>query len=469
MTANVSVQATLINSANNFVISWQLASGGGIINSIAPTKPYGNPFQVNIPGLTPNVTYIITLWESTSTSPAGTVRNATNVIPSQNTTTVRADDYLEVDATPGLVSDTTAYVNTSYAGWGYEVEAVGVKVLYPQGAPNITDPDYAQDTAGGFHLINIGDTFPPNQKYVVRFLPQVAPAQASSQGIYGTGTIITAATVLDATYLNEAIKIKGSGSTVPITLPPLSAVSDYQCIYLFSAGGSHVSAPISCAGTDKIQRDTLIGQLVLNQNEQLRLFKADGLWNIDTLNWRGDRVGELVYKYTNTEFPHVPANGALLSRTTYARLFAWLGSGALNGGSFVSDSAWTNTTVINGVTYFPNKGKWTLGDGSTTFRVPYLLKDYIRPVDPSGSRIPGDWQVWAMGSHFHYNGIADDKAPGAGQNVFLYGQTTADLPGAATGQLNTGSAGSIYQGLTSAVGGAENSPSNTSAYVLISI
>lgn len=469
MTANVSIQATLNNSANNFVISWQLASGGGIIDSIAPTKPYGNPFQVNIPGLTPNVTYVITLWESTTTSPAGTIRNATNVIPSQTTTTLRADDYLEVDATPGLVSGTSAYVNTSYAGWGYEVEQVGVKVLYPQGAPNITDPDYAQDDTGGFHLINTGDTFPPNQKYVVRFLPQVAPIEASSQGIYSTGTIITAAIVLDATYLNQALKIKGAGSSVPITLMPLSSVSDYQCVYLFSAGGSHVSAPIICAGTDKIQRDTLASQLILNQNEQLRLFKADGFWNIDSLNWRGDRVGELIYKYTNSEFSYVPANGALLSRTTYARLFAWLNSGGVNSGSICSEAQWGHTTVVGGITYHDNWGKWTMGDGSTTFRVPYLLKDYIRPIDPANGRVPGDWQVLSVGSHFHYNGIADDKAPGAAENAFVYGQTTTDMSGDATGQLNTGAAGAIYQGLTGPAGGAENTPTNTSAYILISI
>lgn len=473
MNALVSIQATLNNSSNNFVISWQLSSGGAIIGSIAPVKPYGNPFQVTIPGLTPNVSYIITLWESTTTSPTGTVRNATNVIPSLTTTTIRANDYLEVDATPGLTSGTSSYVNTSYAGWGYEVEEVGVKVLFPQGAPNIADPDYDQDTGGGWHLVRSGDTFQTGQQYVVRFLPQVAPASASTQGAYTTGVVITAAITLDSTYLNQALKIKGSGASVPIILPALSTVGDYQFVYLFSAGGNHISAPITCAGADKIQRNSLVGQLVLNQNEVLKLYKADALWNIDTLEWWGDSVGEYVYKYTNTEFPYVPANGLLLSRTTYARLFAWLNNGGMSG-SIVSEATWANTTTVDGTTYFTNKGKWTLGDGSTNFRVPYLMNYYMRPIDPANGRTAGDAAVETIRAHDHTLHGAGAIIMG-GVNWFLsrlFGGRYSGGGGDPFGGKNGSPDNTMRTGKDCGASlslPTETSPTNTSTYVLIRI
>lgn len=385
MTANVSIQATLNNSANNFVVSWQLASGGGIINSIAPTKPYGSPFQVNIPGLTPNLTYIVTLWESTTTSPSGTVRNATNVIPSATTTTLRADDYLTADITSGLVSGATSYSNTSYAGWGYDVERVGQGTMYLQGAPDVTDPDYAQDTAGGFHLVRTGDEFQPNEKFLVRFQPQVAPAAASSTGIITSGEIITGTTTLDATYLNKALFIQGTGAWLILTLPPLSSVSDWQWLYFYSAGGSHISAIITAHGSEGFQLNLPENPIVICQNEVLKVFKANGVWNIDQISASYFDSGELVYRYNisaNNQYGlnAVPADGTLLNRNTYYRLWSYL---ANSGITPVSETAWGTATVLDGVTFFLNKGNWTMGTDGTNFRVPDLRDYFLRGTTAS--------------------------------------------------------------------------------------
>lgn len=380
MTANVSIQATLINTSNNFVVSWQLSSGGGIIGSIAPTKPYGNPFQVNIPDLTPNVTYIVTLWESAGTTPTGTIRNATNVIPTSTTTTLRADDYLTTDITSGLVNGTTVYVNTSYAGWGYDVERVGQGTMFLQGAPNVTVPDYAQDNTGGFHLVVTGDAFQPSEKFVVRFQPMVAPTEASSTGAFTTTETITTSAVLTAADLNKAIFIKGSGSFLTLDLPPLSSVSDCQFMYFYSAGGSHVSALLQAVGTDQFQMNVLTGGLILCQNEQARIFKANGVWNIDYLSPTALMVGEVIYRYNisqNNQYGlnTVPADGSLLNRNTYLRLYAWLSNSGITP---VSETAWGTATVLDGITFNLNKGNWTLGTDGTNFRVPDLRDYFLR-------------------------------------------------------------------------------------------
>jgi hypothetical protein len=401
MQANVSIQATLNNTANNFVVSWQLASGGGIIGSIAPTKPYGSPFQVNIPSLTPNVTYIITLWESTSTAPTGTVRNATNVIPSATTTTIRADDYLTADITAGLVNNTNSYVNVTYAGWNYDLERVGQGTLYPDSAPDALDPDYHQDATGGFTLLHAGDVWGANEKLVVKFQPQVAPAAAATVGVITTGVVITADTALDATYLNEAIFLQGSGSVLNITLPALSSVGDYKFMYFYSAGGSHISAPITAAGTDKYQRRTQVSKIVLNQNEVLKIFKANGVWCIDYLSPTVDMVGEIIYKMTNTDFNYLYADGSLVSRTQYARLFDYVNS---NSGLSVTEVNWGSSSSIDGIIYHLNKGFYTLGTNTSNFRLPRLSGQFIRGAgigDDGIARSAGEGKNDAMAKHKH--------------------------------------------------------------------
>lgn len=440
MTATISIQASLINSSNRFVVSWSLASSPTvIINSISPNPPYGNPWQVVIPGLTPNVAYVITLWESPSTSPTGTIRNSTNYIPTATTTTIRADDYLTADITPGLVNNTTTYVNSTYIGWTYDVERVGQGTMFPQGAPNVTNPDYAQDSTGGFHLVRTGDSFGPNEKFVVRFQPQVAPSAAGSTGVITTGEIITASTVFSASDLNKAIFLQGASSYMNSTLPPLSSVSDYQWMYFYSAGGSHVSAILTCAGSDVIQMNVTVNQITLCQNERLKIFKANGVWNIDSISESVYMVGEVLYRYNPSALGRygqntVPADGSLLNRNTYWRLYQWLSNSGIVPRS---ETIWGAATVMDGVTYYLNKGFWTTGTDGTNFRVPDLRSQFLRGV-PSGTLVgSGMYDTSLAHKHPTQTGLLPGaplgKSSGPANNGRYYGQQTqasdlTDLP-----------------------------------------
>lgn len=472
MTANISIQATLNNTANFFVVSWALASGGGIINSISPTKPYGNPWQVAIPNLTPNIVYIITLWESPDTTPQGTVRNATNYIPTATTTTLRADDYLVTDITPGLVNNTTAYVNASYIGWSYDVERVGQGTMFPQGATNVNSPDYAQDNSGGFHLLNTGDSFQPSEKFVVRFQPQVAPAEASSTGVFSTYETITASTVLTSSDLNKAIFIQGSGSYLNLTLPPLSSVSDTQFMYFYSAGGSHISAIFTCAGTDKIQNNIPIPSIVLCQNEQMKIFKANGVWNIDSISASVGMVGEVLYRYNTTIMNQyalntVLADGSLLNRNTYWRLYLYLVN---SGVPSVSEATWGQATVLDGVTFYLNKGNWTTGTDGTNFRVPDLRDYFIRGYVAGIATGTGMYDTFPIHKHNTAVGLLPGSPFGKGpssSNGAKYGNPQAgqpDLTDVPYSNASAGTNGAPFQRV-----GTETAPKHVRIPILIRI
>jgi microcystin-dependent protein len=109
----------------------------------------------------------------------------------------------------------------------------------------------------------------------------------------------------------------------------------------------------------------------------------------------------------------IKANGALVSRTTYAALFAYASTQGL-----VSEADWTATS----------SGRFSVGDGSTTFRLPDTRGVFIRGLDESrgldASRAIGTFQDHANAPHVH--GVTDPKHvhPDPGHNHG--GQTGAD-------------------------------------------
>lgn len=86
----------------------------------------------------------------------------------------------------------------------------------------------------------------------------------------------------------------------------------------------------------------------------------------------------------------VKCNGALLSRTTYANLFAFASAQGL-----VTEAAWSGGSF----------GCFSVGDGSTTFRIPDLRAMILKGLDESrgidASRVLGVFQDQAVLNHVH--------------------------------------------------------------------
>jgi microcystin-dependent protein len=83
----------------------------------------------------------------------------------------------------------------------------------------------------------------------------------------------------------------------------------------------------------------------------------------------GATVGGIQFFLSNTApAGWLKANGALLSRTTYAALYAY----AAASGNIVAEASWS-----------ANKGAFSTGDTSTTFRIPDLRGIFIRGWDDS--------------------------------------------------------------------------------------
>ncbi len=402
MQISVSSQTSLLNPANFLVFALYDASAPAVLlESQAPAKPYGDPLQITfLHNCVAGHVYIIKLWESVDDTPTGSERNSFNMTVNNQRTTVRLPEYLVVDVTDGLVADTTTYVNLTYNGWDYTVERVGQGTLYPQVAP--AEINYEQDDAGGFHLTLPGDVFQPSEKFVAQFVPQVAdggPAGTPSAP-FSTGRIITTDETLAVDDLNKALFLQGEDSSLIITLPALSMVQDYiEWVYLYSIAGSHINAIIDTNEGDRILYNTELLNIILGQCEILKLFKANDVWNVDYAPVGVKAVGELVYNYGKTELNTIECAGQELQRADYPRLWAYIQT--LESACIVMDTLWnTTTTVLDGITYYINKGKFSTGNGTSTFRMPLLYNKFIRVADGT-TRLPGNLQTDADIQHSH--------------------------------------------------------------------
>ncbi len=151
---------------------------------------------------------------------------------------------------------------------------------------------------------------------------------------------------------------------------------------------------------------TSAGQLVeVQTGGKLPALDASNLTNVPSSG--GESVGAISFHAGNAApTGKVKANGALLSRATYAALWTYAQA---SGNLAASDAAWTSSSLF---------GQFSPGDGSTTFRVPYISGYFIRAWDDgrgvdSGRGI-GSSQADDNKSHTHTGGAASSSGSAEG-------------------------------------------------------
>lgn len=453
----------------NFLIAaiYDPAAPTVVVQWVPLSQPYTSTKNFSFTGLAEQIWNFI-LWENTTAVVGGAARNSFSLQPTQDTTLIRADLKLKAGVSINMAIGGTTYVADSpndLTGWQYDIERK------PQGT-QYEGETVAIDT-NGFHLIVSGDVFMDGEEFVLHFLPQTAstaPPPATT-GIIVVPQLITGDITLDNTFTGKLGLIQGAAAFLTITLPTLTSMANNKVIGFNSGGGSHQSAIFQCAGSDMILWSNgvsgSITQLVLGQNEQLQLFKFNGIWNILSVSDTVRMVGEIIYEYTIAKLNTTFANGGTRGWNDNARLRQYVQN--LPSSQVVTEAAWIHTVTIDGVTYFDNKGKYTLGDNSTFFRVPQLYNyGFLRAVNGS-SRQPGDFQPLQLLTHKHDTltgqlpGTPNGKG-GTRNNGRYYNQQTqpSDLTDLPFNDPGPGGTGVVLTRV-----GAESRPDNTGVFALI--
>lgn len=394
---SASAQVSLDNPANNLVFSLEDNSAPGIsIETKVPTKPYGNPIEVTFDFNCINGhLYTVKVWESADTSPSGVVRCSYARGVAGNLVQFREAIFAEVDVTPNWTSASTTVTDSTFIGWDIEDLISNPYYLVRDTEPNNSQKEYSFAT--DIITLLLGRTLQPNEQWKVTFKPIVTQGQSGvPSGPFGTGRQVTANENFTNTDKNKALLLQSATSTLILGLPPLSGLTDFtDIVYLQSNGGSHKNAVINTQGSDKIFLGNTITQVILGQQEFAAFYKGFGYYH-PLYDMPGTRlVGELLYNYKVSAVNTLPCMGQIVNRADYPRLWAWVQTQS----AVVSDANWTGVFVThNGNTVFTNQSKFSMGNGTTTFRLPLLIDTVLRGID-GGTSVPGEIQLDQVGQH----------------------------------------------------------------------
>lgn len=460
-----------------------------ILHTFALPKPYTAQTQLHTFLGLENVVWYYQLFESPDSTATGTVRNYFDIQPNQNSYNVRDDLYLVADISPFFPSGGPVYgPDPSLIGWNWSLERIAqgtqqINVKYVKTKAGI---DTTQDDldADGWRLGVPGDLIGPNEEWCFHFLPQLAATTSSSVALspFSAINILSSNTTLDNSAIGQCFWLMGGGGFFEVQLPDLDTVPDNEPVYFKSNGGAHINVSVKAFPGQQLQwfrnsaaiaSNTYASRIVLGQIEEVALCKVtlpggSKRWLPLSPLEGAKAVGEFVSSPSRIGVNYLFLDGAQgLSKTTYAR--AWDLISDLDPACVVPAAAWNATTVVDGVTYFINHGKFT--DGGSTFGVPVLFEQgFMRAVSGSG-RSPLSFEILQLLAHTH--DTSTGSMPGQPNGIGGLG-TKGGYNGTATRRSDLTSQpynipGANTQGFQLSRIGAENRPSNIGIYMSMKI
>ncbi len=196
---------------------------------------------------------------------------------------------------------------------------------------------------------------------------------------------------------SKLIILKGSGKQ-SLNLPPLQGQDAGLRLKIVNHSAGIIAAIQSAEGIALAAGDER-NAIYLAGGESLSLVWAANKWLVTDFYGNLLKAGTLNYGY-QAAANSVIANGSLLSRADYPRLWAFAQSLA---SSLIEDRFWT--------TYTGFKGFFTAGNGATNFRIPDLRGMFIRGLDlgagisfARNQENPGGYEDDDFKSHNHKQG-----------------------------------------------------------------
>lgn len=408
--------------AAGHVLVWSLykkSASSVLIDHGTYPGPYTGQTQLHTFAGVLNVMYIYICWESPDGSASGTSRNNFDIQPGNNSFNERDDLFMISDTSPNMPSGAGVYgPDASLIGWNWGLEFVGAGTQQygVDYVKTVAGVDTTQDdlNADGWRLLVPGNVFQSGDKYVAHFLPQLAAVTSSGNSVLISQTnLITTTTTVDNSAIGQSFLLQGSGGYLQLNLPSLATVPDNEPLYILSAGGNHINAGIFAASGEVFewyrneanrQSGIRTDHLYLGQCESLTIYKftypdSSTRWVVMEGGEAYRQVGEQVLTYSRKELNTVQLLGQLISRANYARLWEF----AQDFGT-IPQSTFNHTITggTNGLTYQDNWGKFTAGDGSTTFGLPLLSQyGFQRIVAGGAGRLAGSFAITTIESHHH--------------------------------------------------------------------
>lgn len=321
------------------------------------------------------VATIVTLFGKFNTTTGHKHTGGADDAPQIGTTGIADSAVTDAKIGTRMISDTTVADSGSgtltnlFGKMGYMIKGITGKANW------YTSPSTTLETANTHMAATVGIHGATNANTANSIVQRDASGNfiagtitAVLNGLAATATkLATARTIaLSGKITGTATTFDGSGNIVI----PVTAVTADSC-----SGNAATATKLGTARTI-----SLTGDVTGNGT-----FDGSGNLSIAATVMAGMPLGFTFSILANTPPAGCLAlQGALVSRTAYPDLWAWVQANA----PLITESAWQIQAAAQS-----SIGAYSLGDGSTTFRLPKIV-DFVRGSD--ATRMPGAWQMDAM-------------------------------------------------------------------------
>jgi hypothetical protein len=270
----------------------------------------------------------------------------------------------------------------SLAGMDFNLERAGFPMIaLLEDESNIDVAEFEILDGGGFRLLQDGDELHEKERFKLTVFSLIGggPSTTINTTAFIRGKkVVTTNTTLDVVNdLNKVIQLRADTSQVTITLPSVADMPENSLIIVESSiNNSKQNAVTTSGGQFIYMRNQGRNTLWIAPGESLWLFRdSDGLYVLNDfyINYRDMGIPQPKYKVDINE---LTCKGQTVLRADYPRLWEYVQT---LGFSLVSDATW-----LSGV----DKGLFSTGDGSTTFRLPDLMNMFLRGLKSDSGTDP---------------------------------------------------------------------------------
>lgn len=394
---------------------------------IAP--PHIASVQLQFTGLN-DVIHLVKVFETAGTIGAGTVRANFSIDPQSGGVVFRQPLYIKAGVSTGFPIGGNTYTDTSLIDESFELEIQGAGTRVP------ADQYTFDNSTGVITIIDpVGYQTQPNEYWIIKFDPKTLATPPGTAGNIVFGSIQTLVSDITLTNADEAkgFLIQSSTSAIAITLPAVGTLTANKPWYFISGFGQHINAVLKANAADALLFSTGVAaptptKIVLGRWESVVLIPFNNTnWIVLPQGFSQKEVGEIFYSHDSTHANTLLCNGQIVSRTQYVRLWDYVSN--LDTSMRVTDANWNNASLNN-------KGRFSTGNGTSTFRVPDLTdSEYLTAVG-GGSSPAGIKKLGTVGQ-FVFSGYVINKA-GNSNKIIAIGNVNDGTPARQNVTLNAG-------------------------------
>lgn len=316
-----------------------------------------------------------------------------------------------------LEAGTKIFSIPSIAGKDFLLRRAGVGALDPL-------LDYEVLDAGGFKLLRADDFLTLDEQFEIQFYAStpstggVTPSSGTGGSLFTDVLPVTANKTLGPDDIGKLVQIRAGSTGITVTLPAVETIPDHSLIMIETLITNSKQHTIQTSGGQFIYySNTTHIKTYMGVGEILWLVREDDGYYMLPSKGNFELDGNVNYSY-KVGLNELLCNGALVARAEYPRLWEYAQTLGL---SLVTDAEWLS---VDGAGNQPYRGCFSLGNGTTTFRLPNHMKMTMRALlaetGTDAERTynhPGGYQADSNRSHDHPSGTEATAAGGDYDNA----------------------------------------------------